>query len=517
VDKTYVFLFLTFVLLPCLALSQNITFNSTENSSVVFPNLTDSDNITMNETFQNVSEEISTQKSLIIRSIDKKIVNNSLSIEVLGWIGFSNQTPIQGSIIKISLTYLNTTLTNFEISDENGNFKTKFEGLPLNQTFSLEVSFEKQIIRREVEGCEEQISLNIEEKYFSSPVNFTITSSGSYAELTISSEKPFYYLYLDFSNSSSQEISLNLPNGTYSVRVVGECKEIEKRIDVILNESKYIESKPEIYGNNIFYEDEEIKLKVCFEVNQTLDAKLTGKNITLFYHLMFPEECQEIAFKNLTIGNYSFFTNSSGFLTFFNFSVLPRKVENLTVEDISINKTYVENRTFEINKTISYENLSFPMILSGENLALNLTYGISDQGILIFEARNVSINCNGNVIRGSQSRTPGIFVLNSENIKIKGCNINGFIFGLVSFNSSELLFEDIELKNNENGLLFFYSKGIRMKNVESLENLGIGMFVYNSEIAEFLNSRIKSTLGLSQLLKINEIKKEVSSLVGSFV
>ncbi len=523
-----IFLFLIFP----VVISQTF-FNTTLNISVTDYNasntLNDMPNNTpvVNET--NVSEELPV---LVLKNVKKEEINGTLTLKITGWVGYSNGTGVYGAIIDVAVSSENYAISQYPVSDENGNFIALFSNLEPNQTYQVTLSYRSKIVREEIKPCDESFLLEANPLYTYQPVNFTLIGNAPATFEVFFNQSKIYSILIEGSNSWEKNLSLNLSGGKYLLKLYGNCNSTQKTISVILNVTQNVSDAQSlelrIAGKNEFLQNETVKLEVCLKPNTTVNCTLESSNETrIFSFLVGNESCSLLELKNLTPDNYTLIAAFQNLSATHKFAVLSIK-ENITEISIPINETLIPNKTVVKNVTNETQNLTleeteinvsesfqFPILITGKDVEFNLDNNLESQGILIFNADGASLNCNGKEIRGEMGKIPGIFVLSSKNIKIVNCKVSKFINGIVVFNSSNVEIQDTQFYNNNNGLIFFFSDGISVSNVIALNNSAIGMFVYNSKISEFRGNQIQSTLGFSQLLKLENLKKEVIELINA--
>ena len=328
-------------------------------------------------------------------------------------------------------------------------------------------------------------------------------------------QSKIYSILIEGSNSWEKNLSLNLSEGKYLLKLYGNCNSIQKTISVILNvtqnasEAQRLELR--IVGKNEFLQNETVKLKICLKPNTTTNCSLESSNETrIFSFLIGNESCSFLELENLTPDNYTLVAIFHNLTTTHKFVILPIEEmlpleENLTEISMPVNETFVlnvtnetvaqnvtiaQNLTIEKTETNVSESFQFPILITGKDVEFNLDNSLENQGILVFNAENTSLDCNGKEIRGGMSKIPGIFVLKSKNVRIVNCKVNKFVDGIVVFNSSNIEIRDTQFYGNDNGLIFFFSDGISVSNVIAQNNSAIGMFVYNSKISQFKNNQI---------------------------
>lgn len=519
-----IFLFLTFP----IVISQNVS-NMSSNVSLTLFNFSETNG--SNEThFLNETNAREGLPVLILENIEKHEINRTLTLKISGWVGYSNGTGIYGAIVDVIVSSHNYTLSQSFVSDENGYFTAIFSGLKANQTYQITLSYKSQIIREEVKACDEDFVIKAKSLYTYQPINFTLLGNAP-AKFEISfNQSKIYSIYIEGAGGWKKDFSLNLSEGRYLFKLYGECGSAQKNISVLLNDSQNISEvknlELKIVGKNEFLQNETVRLEICLVPNSTVNCSLNSSNETnTFTFLIGNESCSILELRNLNPDNYTLLVAFQDLTSTHKFVVLPIE-ENLT-EIFSINETlvlnqtapqnitYLQNLTMEETQVNISESFQFPILITGENVEFNLDNDLVNQGILVFDANNATLNCNGKEIRGEVTKPLGIFVLKSKNVEIVNCKVNKFENGIVVFNSSNVKISNTQFYHNTNGLIFFFSDGISVSNVIALNNSGIGMFVYNSKISQFKNNQIRSTLGFSQLLKLEDLKKEVFGLIST--
>ena len=155
---------------------------------------------------------------------------------------------------------------------------------------------------------------------------------------------------------------------------------------------------------------------------------------------------------------------------------------------------------------ICISHLPFIVPYDNTQYYLDTNLSSSTDGIILFSKKNVTIDCKGKTIQGSEKGF-GVMVKNSSAITIKNCVIKKFEVGIIALNTSMSTLSNNRVSANEEGILLISSNNNLLLTNRAVDNLNQGMLLYSSFNNTVLGNIVKSRFRVSTLQKLESLTK----------